>query len=108
MASYGAGDPLEHLRTELLEVPGKAEELTEIIFHLHQFLEKISKTLRKPPQMTWMDKIKKDDDLYALQFFSCCIVPQECWTVCLLRLFFQLLMMKIFHWSICNRLMKMN
>ena len=49
MASYGVGDPLEHLHTELLEVLGKAEEFTEIIFHLHQFLEKISKTLRKPP-----------------------------------------------------------
>jgi len=75
MASYGVGDPLEHLCTELLEVPGKAEELTDIIYHLRQFLEKISKTLGKPPQMTWMDKIKKDDDLYALRVFLCCIVP---------------------------------
>jgi len=48
MASYGVGDPLEHLRTELLEVPGKTEELTEIIYHLCQFLEKISKTLGNP------------------------------------------------------------
>jgi len=46
--------------------------------------------------MTWMEKIKKDDNLYALQIFSCGIVPQECWTVCLLIPFFQLSMMKIF------------
>ena len=66
MASYSVGDPLGHLCNELLEVLGKAEEFTEIIFHLCQFLEKISKTLRKPPRMTWMDKIKNDDDLYPL------------------------------------------
>ncbi len=77
MASYGVGDPLEHLRNELLEVPGKAEEFTEIIFHLCQFLKKISKTLRKPPQMTWMDKIKKDDDLNALQIFYAVLFPKS-------------------------------
>jgi len=49
MASYGVGDPLEHLHNELLEVLGKAEEFTDIIFHLHHFLEQISKTLGKPP-----------------------------------------------------------
>ena len=49
MASYGVGDPLEHLRNELLEVPGKAEEFTEIIFHLCQFLEKNQQDTQKTP-----------------------------------------------------------
>ena len=77
MASYSVGDPLEHSRIELLEVPGKVEEFTENIFHLCQFLEKNSKTLKNPPQMTWMDKIKKDDDLYPLRIFYAVLFPES-------------------------------
>ena len=108
MASYGAGDPLEHLRTELLEVLGKAEELTEIIYHLCQFLEKISKTLRKPPRMTWMDKIKKDDDLYGLQIFFMLYCSPRVLDSMLIDTIIPIINDEIFHCSICNRLMKMN
>ncbi len=60
--------PLDNWCTKLLEILGKVEELTDIIFHLQHFLDIIVKTLGKPPQLTWMDNIKKDDDLYAVLF----------------------------------------
>jgi len=66
MTSYAVGDPMEQLHNELLEILGKVEELMDIIFHLWHFLDIIIKTLGKPPQLTWMDNIKKDDDLYPL------------------------------------------
>ncbi len=66
MTSFAAGDPMEQLHNELLEVLGKVEYFTNIIFHLWHFLDHIIKTLGMPPQLTWMDKIKKDDDLYPL------------------------------------------
>jgi len=49
MTTYAVGDPKEQLRNKLLEIPGKAEELTDIIFHLRHFLDIIVKTLGKPP-----------------------------------------------------------
>jgi len=64
--SFAVSDLMEHLHTALLEVPGKVEELTDIIFHLWNFVHHIVKMLGKPPQLTWMNKIKKDDDLYPL------------------------------------------
>ena len=76
MTSYAVGDPMEHLCNELLEVLGRAEELTDIIFYLWQFLDQIIKTLGKPPQLTWMDNIKKDDEQYPLQFFMLYCSPR--------------------------------
>jgi len=49
MTSYAVGDPIGQLHNELLEIPGKGEELTDIIFHLRHFLDIIVKTLGKPP-----------------------------------------------------------
>jgi len=69
MTNYAVDDSKEQLHNGLLEILGKAEELTEIIFCLQHFLEIIIKTLGKPPQLTWMDNIKKDDKLYPLQIF---------------------------------------
>jgi len=48
MTSYGVGDPLEHLRNELLEVLGKAEEFIEIIFHPRLFLKKAARHSESP------------------------------------------------------------
>jgi len=77
MANYAVDDPKEQLRNELLEILGKAEELMEIMFHLQCFLEIIVKTLGKPPQLTWMDNIKKDDKLYPLQIFYAVLFPKS-------------------------------
>ena len=66
MTNYAVGDPKEQLHNELLKILDKAEEMMDIIFHLWHFLNIIIKTLGKPTQLTWMDKIKKDDDLYPL------------------------------------------
>jgi len=49
MSSYAFGDPMEHLHNELLEVPGKAKDLTDLIFYLCHFLDQIIKTHGKPP-----------------------------------------------------------
>jgi len=49
MSSYVIDNPMEHLCNELLEVLGKAKDLTDIIFHLCHFLDQIIKTLGKPP-----------------------------------------------------------
>jgi len=45
------------------------------MFHLQHFLEIIVKTLGKPPQLTWMDNIKKDDELYPLWIFYAVLFP---------------------------------
>ena len=77
MTNYAVGDPKEQLHNELLEILGKVEELMEIMFHLQHFLEIIIKTLGKPPQLTWMDNIKKDDELYPLQIFYAVLFPKS-------------------------------
>jgi len=46
--SFAVGDPMEHLHNVLLEVLGKVEELTDVIFHLWHFVDHIIKTWKAP------------------------------------------------------------
>jgi len=48
---------MEYLRNVLLKFLGKADKLTDIIFHLWHFVDHITKMLGKPPQLTWMKNI---------------------------------------------------
>jgi len=50
---------MEYLCNVLLEVLGKVDELTDIIFHLWHFVNHNTKMLGKPPQLTWMKNIFK-------------------------------------------------
>ncbi len=70
MASYAVGDPMEQLCNKLLEIPSKAEESTDVIFHLQHFLNQIIKTLGKQSQLTWMDKIKRMTICILFEFYA--------------------------------------